>query len=477
MNAANFQPSHPRREQVDVTVSEGKADVVILGGGSGGYACALRSAELGLSVILVEEAELGGTCLHRGCIPTKALLHSAEVADSARESASFGVQTTLDGIDMPAVLKYKDGVVARLYKGLQGLIKARGVTFVQGRGTLVDGHTVEVDGQHYTGEHVVIGTGSYARTLPGLEIGNRILTSDQALELTSVPERVVVLGGGVIGVEFASVWRSFGSEVTIVEALPRLVAAEDPAASKALERAFRKRGIKFLTGVLFAGATETADGIDIKLEDGTAIEADLLLVAVGRGPRTEGLGYEQAGITVDRGFVITDERLHTSVASVYAVGDIVPGLQLAHRGFAQGIFVAEDIAGLNPRTIDEAGIPRVTYCEPEVASVGLNEDVAKTRYGADEVETYEYNLGGNGKSQILGTAGFVKLVRRKDGPIVGVHLVGSRVGEMIGEAQLIVNWEAEAEDVAALIHAHPTQGEALGEATLALAGKPLHAHA
>jgi dihydrolipoamide dehydrogenase len=452
-------------------------DLVILGGGSGGYACALRAAELGLSVTLIDEAELGGTCLHRGCIPTKALLHAAEVADTAREGDSIGVLTKLDGIDMPAVLKYKDGVVARLYKGLQGLVKARGVNFVAGRGTLTSPNTVTVDGQQYQGKNIVLATGSYARTLPGLEISGRVMTSDQALTYDEVPKSVIVLGGGVIGSEFASVWRSFGSDVTIIEALPHLLAAEDPAISKVLERTFRKRGIAFKTGVRFANAVDNDSEVTVNLEDGTSISADLLLVAVGRGPRTEGLGYEQAGVTMDRGFIPTNENLQTNVPGIYAVGDIVPGLQLAHRGFAQGIFVAEHVAGLNPRPIDEEGIPRVAYCEPEVASVGITQAQAEQRYGADNVVSYEYNLGGNGKSQILGTAGFIKLVSVKDGPVVGIHMVGSRVGELIGEAQLIVNWQAEADDVATLIHAHPTQNEALGEAHLALAGKPLHAHA
>ena len=450
-------------------------DVVILGGGSGGYACALRSAELGLSVALVEKGKLGGTCLHVGCIPTKALLHAAEVADMAREGASFGVNTRLEGVDMPGVNRYKDTIVARLYKGLQGLVKAAKIDFVEGAGRLDGPTTVVVGERRITGRNVVLATGSYPRTLPGLEIAGRVMTSEQALRLEDVPARVVVLGGGVIGVEFASVFRSFGSEVTVVEALPRLIAAEDEALSKQLERAFRKRKIKVKTGVRFAGATQQGSVVTVSLESGETIEADLLLVAVGRGPVTEGLGFEQAGVTVDRGFVPTDERLRTNVAGVYAVGDIVPGLQLAHRGFAQGIFVAEQIAGLEPAVIDETGIPRVTYCDPEVASVGLTESQAREKYG--DVETYEYNLGGNGKSQILGTQGFVKLVRTTGGPIVGVHLIGARMGEQIGEAQLIVNWEAHPEDVAGLLHAHPTQNEALGEAHLALAGKPLHAHA
>ena len=452
------------------------ADVLILGGGSGGYACALRSAELGLSVILIDKDKLGGTCLHRGCIPTKALLHAAEVADSSRESENFGVISTFEGIDMPKVNEYRDGVVARLYKGLQGLIKSRNVTFVEGAGTLVDSQTIEVDGVKYTGKNVVLATGSYAKSIPGLEISGSIMTSDQALNLDYVPKSVIVLGGGVIGVEFASVWKSFGADVTIVEGLPHLVPNEDEAVSKALERAYRKRGINFILGTKFASASHSDSGVDVTLEDGKVISAELLLVAVGRGPSTADMGFEENNIAMDRGWVLVNERLATNVPGIFAVGDITPGLQLAHRGFQHGIFVAEEIAGQNPVVIADINIPKVTYCEPEVASVGMNEVEARAAFG-DSVNVYEYNLGGNGKSQILGTAGFIKLVSQKDGPVVGIHMVGSRVGEQIGEAQLIVNWEAYPEDVATLIHAHPTQNEAMGEAHLALAGKPLHAHA
>lgn len=453
-----------------------QADLVILGGGSGGYACALRAAELGKSVILIDADKLGGTCLHRGCIPTKALLHAAEVADATRESETFGVNATFEGIDMPQVNKYRDGVVGRLYKGLQGLIKSRGVTLVEGYGRMVGPKTIEVNGEKYTGENLVLATGSYARTLPGLEIAGRIMTSDQALNLDYVPQKVIVLGGGVIGVEFASVWKSFGSEVTIIEGLPHLVPNEDEACSKALERAFKKRGIDFSLGVRFASATQDDAGVHVTLEDGKTYDADLLLVAVGRGPKTEGMGYEEQGIAMDRGWVLVDERLRTNLPGVYAVGDITPGLQLAHRGFQHGIFVAEEIGGLNPMPIPDVNIPRVTYCEPEVASVGLTEVEAIDKHGKDSITTYEYNLGGNGKSQILGTAGFIKLVQLVDGPVIGIHMVGSRIGEQVGEAQLIVNWEAHPTEVASLIHAHPTQNEAMGEAHLALAGKPLHAH-
>jgi dihydrolipoamide dehydrogenase len=452
-------------------------DVLVLGAGSGGYACALRAAQLGLTVGLVEKGNLGGTCLHVGCIPTKALLHAAEVADSTRSAGELGVTATLEGIDMAGVNAYKDGVVSRLFKGLTGLIKSRGITVIEGEGRVTGPLTVQVGDTSYTGAHLVLASGSYSKTLPGIELdGERVITSEEALRLDRVPESVIVLGGGVIGCEFASVWKSFGADVTIVEALPRLVAAEDEASSKVLERTFRKRGIRFLTGTPFESVKTTDSGVAVTVQGGDVLEAELLLVAVGRGPSTSGLGYEELGVEMDRGFVLTDERLRTNVASTYAVGDIVPGLQLAHRGFQHGIFVAEDIAGLDPTPIDESGIPRVTYSHPELASVGLTEAQAIDEHGADAITTVTYDLGGNGKSQILKTQGFVKLVSLTDGPVIGIHLVGDRVGELIGEAQLIYGWEGHADDVAPLVHAHPTQNEALGEAHLALAGKPLHAH-
>jgi dihydrolipoamide dehydrogenase len=458
-------------------VADHNFDVVILGGGSGGYAAALRSAQLGKSVALIEKDKLGGTCLHRGCIPTKALLHSAEVADVTKEAAQFGVVAQFGSIDMNQVNKYRDGIIDRLFKGLTGLVSSKNVNVINGEGRLTGPRTVTVNGDTYTGTDVILASGSYSRSLPGLEIGGRVITSEHALQLDFVPNKVIVLGGGVIGVEFASIWKSFGAEVTIVEGLPSLVPNEDAAISKALERAFRKRGIDFKVGVRFSGVEQHENGVIVSLEDGTRLEADLMLVAVGRGPNTAGLGYEEQGVSMDRGFVLTNERLQTNIPNVYAAGDIVPGLQLAHRGFQQGIFIAEQIAGLNPAIIDETGIPKVTYCEPEIASVGLTEAKAKEIHGEGNVSTYEYNLGGNGKSQILGTAGFIKLIRKNNGPVIGVHMIGSRVGEQIGEAQLIVNWEAFPEDVASLIHAHPTMNEAIGEAHLALAGKPLHAHA
>ncbi len=456
-------------------MSEQNFDIVVLGGGSGGYAAALRAVQLGFTVGLIEKDKLGGTCLHVGCIPTKALLHSAEVADVSRDAAKYGVKTAFEGVDIAAVTAFRESIVASKYKGLQGLVKARGITVIAGEGRLVSPTTVQVGDDMIVGKNVILATGSYSRTLPGLEIGGRVITSETALALDHIPKKVAVLGGGVIGVEFASVWKSFGAEVSIIEALPHLVPMEEESVSKQFERAFRKRGIEFSLGVRFQSVTQSDAGVVVTLENGTTIEADLLLVAVGRGPVTAGLGYDEVGVTMDRGFVITDSRLATNIPGVYAVGDIVPGLQLAHRGFQHGIFVAEEIAGMNPIVVEDLNIPKVTYSDPEVASVGYSEAKAADKFGADKISTYEYNLGGNGKSSILGTAGSVKLVRVVDGPIVGIHMIGARVGELIGEGQLVVNWEAYPEDIAPFLHAHPTQNEAMGEAFLALAGKPLHA--
>ena len=456
-------------------MSETNYDVVILGAGSGGYAAALRAAQLGMKVALIEGDKVGGTCLHRGCIPTKAYLHAAETADAVREAGDFGVVATLEGINMPKVGEYRDSVVEKLYRGVEGLLKSRAVDTIHGWGRVTGPNTVEVDGRTITGKNLILATGSYSKSLPGLNIEGRVITSDQALKMDWVPQRALILGGGVIGCEFASAWRSFGSEVTIIEAFPKLVPNEDSVISKNLERAFRKRKIKLELGSRFQSVSQDESGVTVTTENGKTLEGDILLVAVGRGPVTEGLGYEEIGVKMDRGFVLTDDHLRTGVPGVYAVGDIVPGLQLAHRGFLQGIFVAEEIAGMNPDVIDENVIPRVTFTEPEIASVGLSEEQAIEKYG-DKVKKVEYNLAGNGKSNIMNTAGLVKLVGVEDGPIVGFHAIGSRVSEQIGEGELIVGWEAYPEDVAKLIHAHPTQNEAIGEAAMAMAGKPLHAH-
>jgi dihydrolipoamide dehydrogenase len=455
-------------------------DIVVLGGGSGGYACALRAAELGKRVALIEKDRVGGTCLHRGCIPTKALLHAAEVADYTRESAAVGVRSTFEGIDVPGVQSYKDSVVDRLWKGLQSTIASRKIDTIEGAGRLESPNSVRVGDTIYEAGHIVLGTGSQPRSLPGLEIdGERVITSDHALKLDRVPESVIVLGGGVIGVEFASVWRSFGAEVTIVEMLPQLVPLEDETSAKLLQRAFRRRGIRFELGARFESVKHTDSGVAVTLEGGKTLDADLLLVAVGRGPVSADLGYEEVGVTMERGFVKVDPLCRTNLPSISAVGDLINTPQLAHVGFGEGILVAERISGLPVTPIDYDGVPRITYCDPEVASVGITSAQANER-GLKTVE-YNYSLGGNGRSVILQTQGAVKVIAisEEDGPgrVVGIHIVGSHVGELIAEAQLIFNWDAEPADVAQLIHPHPTQSEAIGEAMLALAGKPLHVHA
>jgi dihydrolipoamide dehydrogenase len=461
----------------------GHYDIVILGGGSGGYACALRAAEFGKRVALIERDKVGGTCLHRGCIPTKALLHAAEVADSSRDSEKFGIKTTFEGIDMPAVLSYQQGVVERLWKGLQGTLSGRKVDVIYGEGRLASPTSVAVGEDLYTGDHVLLASGSVPRSLPGLTIdSNRVITSDDALQLDRVPSSAVILGGGVIGVEFASVWRSFGADVTIVEMAPQLLPLEEEASAKILQRVFRRRGIAFELGNPFQSVDYTDTGVRVTLGNGKQLEAEVLLVAVGRGPVSADLGYEENGVTLTRGFVDVDPLCRTAVPTISAVGDLINTPQLAHVGFAEGILVAERLGGLDVRPIDYDGVPRITYSDPEVASVGITAAQAAER-GINVVEV-SYPLGGNGKSVILQTQGQAKVIAEapsapggQPGRVLGVHLIGSRVGELIAEAQLIFNWDAEPDDVAALIHPHPTQSEIIGEAHLALAGKPLHFHA
>jgi len=457
-----------------------KFDLVILGGGSGGYAAALRAAELGLRVALVEKDKLGGTCLHKGCIPTKAMLHSAEVVETVRTSQAFGIESTLGKIDVQGVKKHKTAVVDGLHRGLSGLVASRGIELIQGIGRLTSPTSISVTLPSDTervisGGHLLVATGSVPKSIPGVPIDHEtIITSDDALELEKIPESVIVLGGGAIGCEFATVWHSFGAKVTIVEAMPHLVPLEDEASSKTLEKSFKRQGIKTNLGARILEAKKTATGVEVTLEDGTTLSAEILLVAIGRSPVSDDLGLDTVGVVTDRGYVKVDQSCRTSVPSIFAVGDVIPTLQLAHVGFAEGILVAETLAGLPVEPIDYLGIPRVTYSHPEVASVGMASRTALERgYEIDEVT---YDLAGNGKARILGTSGIVKVVAAKNGPVLGVHMVGQRVGELISEAQLIVNWDARPDEVARHIHAHPTMSEAVGEAHLALAGKPLHSH-
>ena len=468
-------------------------DVAILGGGNAGYACALRAAQLGLNVTLVERDKVGGTCLHRGCIPTKALLHSAEVIDHIRSAGDFGVLVGEPSVDWGKVLGYQSSVVAKLYRGLQGVIKARGVTVTAGSGVLIAPDAIEVttaggDRQTVHARAVVLASGSYARSLPFITIdGEAFITSDQALTLGDLPASAIIIGAGAVGLEFASLYRSFGVDVTILEALPRLAPGEDDEVSAELTRQFRKRGIKALAGVKVTAAEATGSGASITYEtsNGTTevVTAERCLVATGRGPISEGLGYEEQGVRLERGFVVADEWCRTGVDGLWAVGDLItqpslglpiPHLQLAHVAFAEGIHVAEQIAGsADPALVDYLGVPRCTYSTPEIASVGYTE--AQAREAGYDVEVVHYQWAASGKASILGEPhGFVKAIAEKGGKVLGVHMIGPRVTELVAEAQLIVNWEAYPAEVAALLHPHPTLSEAVGESMLHLAGKQLH---
>jgi len=457
-------------------------DVVVIGAGTGGYACALRSAQLGKRVALVERDErLGGTCLLRGCIPAKALLRSAEVMDTVTRSEEWGIKASGDP-DWPAIQAFEERIVDKLVTGLTHLIESRKIDVIHGTAKLLPGPAVDVDGRTLTATDVVVATGSRPKLLPGLSVTDRIITSDQALWYPGIPRSAVVIGAGAIGLEFSSFYRSLGADVTLVEALPRLAPLEDEDLSKEIARAFRKRKIQGFADASVKGIVDAGDHIDVTFEagPGTAgaetktISADVCLVAVGRGPVTDGMGLEEVGVELDRGFVKVDGQLRSTVAHVWAVGDVAATpLQLAHVAFTEGYAVAERIAGMPVAEIDYAEIPRVTYCTPEIASVGLTE--AQAVELGHEVDVERFNFQGLGKANIVGEGGVVKVIAEKGGgPVLGIHMVGPHVTDLISEAMLITNWEATPAEVAALIHPHPTLSEAIGEAHLALAGKPLH---
>lgn len=444
-------------------------DLIVLGSGTGGYACALRAAELGRRVALVERQDrLGGTCLLRGCIPSKALLESASVMDHINRAQEWGIEAS-GKADWAKVLEAERHIVDKKVSGLTGLIKARKIDVIHGEGRLAPGPSVEVDGRTLTATDVVLATGSYPRLLPGVTVGDHVITSDQALVYERIPSSVVIIGAGAIGLEFATVYRSFGAEVTVLEALPRIAPLEDEDVSKEAARAFRKRGIDAQAGVKVSAVEETDGGARVTYE-GRTIEADICLIAIGRGPNSDGLD----GIELDRGYVKVNAQLQTNVPHVWALGDVAATpLQLAHSSFLEGMAVAERAAGRTVPEIDYAGIPRVTFSAPEISSVGLTEAQAKER--GHDVATYKFNFQILAKANIVGEGGVVKVVAEKaDRQILGVHMVGPHVTELVAEASLMYNWEATADDVAALIHPHPTLSEALGESMLALAGKPLH---
>jgi dihydrolipoamide dehydrogenase len=451
-------------------------DVIVIGSGTGGYSAALRAASLGKKVTLVERDErLGGTCLLRGCIPTKALLQSAAVADQIQRSEEWGIKASGEP-EWPKIQEFKAKVVDKLVSGLTSLVKARKIEVVQGTGKLTGPGAVEVDGRSLQASAVVLATGSQPKVLPGMEVGERVITSDEALDLDRIPASAVVIGAGAVGLEFASLYRSFGAEVTVIEALDRLAPLEDEAISKDVARAFRKRGITTHAGAEVKDVKESGEGVTVTFQSGgkaQEVQADICLVAVGRGPVTEGVGAEETGLELDRGFVKVDGQLQSSVQGVWAVGDVCTSpFQLAHVSMAEGIAVAERTAGQEVPELDYAGVPRVTFSTPEISSVGLTEAQARER--GHDVITDTFNMQGLGKANILGEGGSCKVVAEKDGPVLGVHLIGPHVTDLVAEAMLITNWEALPAEVAALIHPHPTMSEAIGEAHLHVAGKPLH---
>jgi dihydrolipoamide dehydrogenase len=461
-------------------------DLVVLGGGTGGYSTALRAAGMGMKVALVEKGKVGGTCLHVGCIPTKALLQAAEVAEHAAHASEYGVKASFDGIDMGAVLDYKGRIVDTNWKGLQGTLKGRGVETIAGTGRLKDARTLVVttdEGERTISatRGLVLATGSVPRGVPieGAEIdGERVITSDHALFLDRVPQRPIVLGAGAVGVEFASIWHAYGAEqVTVVEMLDGVVPLEDVDTKKALAKELKKQGLDVRVNTRLTKVEKGNGGIRATVEDEqgktATIEGDVLMVAIGRRPVTEDMGFEDAGVTLDRGYVTVDEYCRPGPEGLYAVGDIIPTLGLAHASFQEGFLVAEHAAGERVTPIDYAGVPRVTYCHPEVGSVGLTEQQVKDKGIAYDKKIFPFSH--NGRAMMMKAGGHVKVIAEQDnGPVLGVHIVGPRATDLIAEAQLIYNWEALPTEVGQFIHPHPTLSEAVGEAHLALAGKALH---
>jgi dihydrolipoamide dehydrogenase len=467
-------------------------ELIVLGGGTGGYSCALRAAGLGLQVALVEKAKVGGTCLHWGCIPTKAFLMAGEVAEHAQESEHYGVKASFDGIDMERVLAYKANIVDANFKGLQGTLKARGVDVISGTGTLKDSKTLVVatdEGERTlsASKGLVLATGSAPRDvpIPGADRDETlVITSDEAMYLDRVPQRPIILGASAVGVEFATVWHSYGAEeVTIVEMEGAVVPREDIDTQKAFAKDLRKRGIKALVGTKATKVEKGEGSVRVTVENGkgeeSSLEGDLLMVAVGRRPVTEDMGFEEAGVSLDRGFVTVDELCRPGPEGMYAIGDILPppSLGLAHASFAEGLLVAEHVAGKKVRPIDYSGVPRVYYSHPEIGSVGLNEQDIKAE-GIEYVKKM-FPFSHNARAMMQRGTGHVKVLAAKgsegrEGKVLGVHIVGPKATDLIAEAQLIYNWEALPSEVAEFIHPHPSLAEAVGEAHLALVDRAFH---
>ena len=456
-------------------------DVVILGGGPGGYAAALYGASAGLRIAMVEEQRVGGTCLHQGCIPAKELLQTAEVLRTVAGAKEFGVDAGQPTLDLGASQKRKQQVIDRLTRGLESLLKQRKVTVVAGRGTVIDAdarHLRVSDGTELKGGSLILATGSQPRPLPGADFdGEQVLSSDHVLQLRDVPGRVVIVGGGAIGCEFASLLADVGSDVTVLEALPQILSGVDRDAADVVVRAFKKRGIKVVTGVEVDAVDRGRSEVVVRYRVGGEakdLPVDKVIVSVGRRPLSDGIELETTDVKVDeRGFIQVDGQMRTTVPGVYAVGDVVPGPQLAHVAFAEAIVTIKTILGESVSPIEYDKVPWGIYSHPEVAFSGLTEQVARDR-GYDVVTTVR-RFAGNGRALIIGEPdGLVKLVAERDGPLLGVHIVGPWATELLGEGYLAVNWEATAKDLEMLVHPHPTLSEVFGESAIALTGRFLH---
>jgi dihydrolipoamide dehydrogenase len=463
-----------------VAVLAEQYDVVVLGGGPAGYATALYGAAAGLEVALVEEQKVGGTCLHQGCIPAKELLQTAEVIRTIQHAQEYGVDAGAPSLDLARSQVRKQEVVDRLTKGLESLLKGRKVSVYAQRGEVADAaeHRVRLaDGNEIQGRNLVIATGSAPRPLPRLDFdGTRVLSSDHVLALQELPGRVAIIGGGVIGAEFASMLSDMGSKVTILEALPRILAPTDVDAGTVVARSFKKRGIAVHTSARVTGIEGSTD-LTITWETDTgsdSVVVDKIIVCIGRGPVSRGFGLEESGVEIDdRGFVVVDEQLRTAVPGVFAAGDVVDTPALAHVGFAEAIVIVKTILDEPVVPVDYAKVPWVVYSHPEVAWCGLTEEQAREE--GHEVEVTTHRFAGDARAMIIGeTDGIVKIVADSDGQLLGVHLAGPWATELLGEGYLSVNWEANAADIAALVHPHPTLSEVFGEAALALTGRPLH---
>lgn len=458
-------------------------DLIVIGSGPGGYVAAIRAGQLGMKVTVVEkDAKLGGTCLHRGCIPTKALLHTAEIFDELKHAGELGIEVAEPRLDIAKVMARKRKIVDKGAKGIEFLFKKNQVESVRGRGRIAAPNTVEITSEgetrRLTAQHILIATGSVPREIPVAPTdGTRIVNSDHVLELERVPESMIVLGAGAVGCEFASIYNSYGSKVTLVELLPRLLPIEDEEISAELARSFRKRKITSLTGAKLTSASTTEGGVTVQVEIGGKIQelsAEVLLVAVGRAPVTADLGLESLGVELDRGYVKVDELMRTGAPGIYAIGDIVPTPWLAHVASAEGILAVEHMAGRVVRPIDYDRIPSCTYCSPEVGTVGLTEAKAKER--GYEVATGKFPFSALTKAAIVGSSeGFVKVVREtKYDELLGVHIIGPKATELIGEACTAMQVEATTEELFRTIHAHPTLSEAVMEAAHAANGHAIH---